>query len=237
MTFAALLSTTILSSFVALNSLFGGVAASPTNWKDLSWPNCQAAPKNLSYGIVGVTGGLNFHKNPCLKTEADLFSNYQLYVNTGYPGKSYALKYAHSPLNCSLSDENCLAYDFGYAAGLYALKYAASQTVQSSMWWLDVETENSWSDNVASNQEAIFGTWTAILSHSFAARVGFYSYPDQWQEIVGGWRPVAPAWLATGSSSIKIAAKACKAPSFTDGPVIFGQYTTKLDQDVNCLRY
>jgi len=65
---------------------------------DVSWPNCtQKPPADTSWGVVGVTGGLSFKPNPCMATEATWFKQYALYINTGYPGRDRALRYAHTP--------------------------------------------------------------------------------------------------------------------------------------------
>ena len=106
-------------------ALAQGVYTSGTVGNDVSWPNCNAKPPvNAAFGIVGVTGGLNFSQNPCLAKQAQWFSNLSLYTNTGYPGSYRGLDYQNYPNVCSASDLNCLAYNYGYNAGLYAINLA-----------------------------------------------------------------------------------------------------------------
>ena len=120
-----------------------------SNIVDVSWPNCSSK-NNVIYnqGIIGVTGGLNFHQNPCLSKELTWFSGYDLYMNTGYPGNTLGIRYISSPLACVSTDSICLAYNYGYNAAKYALKYADLNNAHSLNWWLDVESDNSWSSDI-----------------------------------------------------------------------------------------
>jgi len=202
---------------------------------DVSWPNCRVSPpKNPSFGIVGVSGGLAFRPNRCLFREAHWFEKVSLYLNTGYAGMKRAEQFADHPRKCSHDDEACLAYDFGYNAGAYALDYAAKQDVHESTWWLDVETVNSWSDTVSYNRASLQGMVDAIKRHSLFPTIGFYAYPGQWRTITGGWQNGYPNWVATGGDNYKLAVSWCKGQSFTGGPTWLTQYTTRLDDDYVC---
>jgi hypothetical protein len=215
------------------------LAASPyvagSTGYDVSWPNCRAAPPVMPpWGVVGVTGGLNFRQNVCLSQEANWFRNLSLYANTGYAGAVAARKYADFPRHCGHDDETCLAYNFGFNAGKYAVDYAASQGVHAAMWWLDVETENSWSDNVQFNRASIQGEADAIKRYTVVATIGAYSYPGQWDRITGNWRPGWPNWAATGSLERADALTFCRDHNFTGGPTWLAQYTIRLDQNYAC---
>ena len=202
---------------------------------DVSWPNCRAVPpRDNQFGIVGVTGGLVFRPNPCLFEESHWFNDLSLYMNTGYAGKDRAAPYAHYPRLCNDSDEACLAYNFGYNAGVYALNYAASQYVHSNRWWLDVETENSWSDNSAYNRASLNGMVDAIRQHTLLPTIGYYSYPGQWSTITGAWQNGYPNWAATGDDDYGKAVAFCQGQAFTGGPTWLTQYTTRLDNDYVC---
>jgi hypothetical protein len=201
---------------------------------DVSWPNCKARPPMMpAWGIVGVTGGLNFRQNPCLRQESSWFMNLSLYANTGYKAAD-APKYANFPRQCDLSDEACLAYNFGFNAGKYAVDYASAQGVHAAMWWLDVETVNSWSDNVRLNRASIRGEADAIKRYTVVATVGVYAYYGQWDRLTGNWRPGWPNWSATGSSERSDAVAFCRDHHFTGGPTWITQYTLRLDQNYAC---
>jgi hypothetical protein len=228
-------------SILATVVFAGGVAAAQgqyitgTTGVDISWPNCSASIPKTSFGIVGVTGGAGFSQNSCLKTEAAKFSNLSLYVNTGYPGSSYAQNYQNAPLTCSTGDDSCLAYNYGYNAGQYALNYAQSQGIQSGTWWLDVETMNTWTGDVSQNINSLKGE-TDALKAAGVATIGVYSTTAQWNGITGGWQNGLPSWGATTWTSAKQAATYCHGHEFTGGPSILMQYTPKrsLDQDYAC---
>lgn len=201
---------------------------------DVSWPNCNLQSVSGQWDIVGVTGGLDLRPNRCLGSETGWFSHYALYMNTGYPGVRYAKKFASSPHSCATSNEACLAYNYGYNASLYAIKYAASRDVHSNLWWLDVETDNSWSTKIALNRASLQGSIDALRQNVILTKIGIYSYPAQWQVITDNWHSDLPAWVATGSTDKSVANQACKGPSFDGGPIWLGQYTPNLDVNQPC---
>jgi hypothetical protein len=208
---------------------------SPSTIPDVSWPNCKENLSNdQATGIVGVGGGLDFHANACLYQESRLFSTYALYLNTGYPGTSYGLKYQNTPINCVNEDNLCLAYNYGYNAARYFIRYASANSVHSYRWWLDVETDNSWTNNIFQNRANLIGMYDAIKQFVPLSRVGFYSYPGQWNEITGNWRTGTDVWSATGTSSLQTAMSGCQHSSFTLGPTLLTQYTTQLDHNYIC---
>jgi hypothetical protein len=205
---------------------------------DVSWPksNCQAKPPTGTvFGIIGVSGGLDFKVNACLRQEAAWFgNNYSLYLNTGYPGADRGLRYQSSPEQCDRTALDCLAYNYGYNAALYALTYASRQNVHTTNWWLDVETDNSWTDDPAQNIQSLQGMITALQQHTFLPTIGIYAYPGQWNLITDSWHNGLTAWIATGSSSRSAAVADCQAPDFTGGRIIVSQYTQALDEDYSC---
>jgi len=201
---------------------------------DISWPNCSLNIVSAQWGIVGTTGGLDLRPNKCLVSEVVGIHHYSLYMNTGYPGISYAEKFAKSPWSCRTLDEACLAYNYGYNASLYAINYASLNDIHSNLWWLDVETDNSWSSFSALNRASLQGSIDAIRHTVILASVGIYSYPSQWQTITDNWHNGLPAWVATGSSDFSAASLACSGLSFNGGQVWLGQYTSGLDYDYPC---
>jgi hypothetical protein len=201
---------------------------------DVSWPNCGVTPVNYEAGIVGVTGGLDFRPNPCLANESSWFRHLSLYVNTGYPGDTYGKKYKDSPNVCSEKDSRCLAYNYGYNATLYALNYASSQDEHTNLWWLDVETSNSWTSHPLINRASLQGAIDALSRQTFLSTVGFYSSPSQWASITGSWHNNVPAWLATGAIDSRAAALGCTEQSFNGGQIRLSQYTQGLDKNYAC---
>lgn len=205
---------------------------SGTTGVDVSYPNCSASVPKTAFGIVGVTHGLFYSYNSCLAAEASHFSNLSLYINTGWYDQSAHIN-PNSPLTCTPGDANCLAYNYGYNAALDAFGYAQSQGVSGSTWWLDVETANSWNNNVIQNQKSLLGSFNA-LADSGAGTVGVYSTSAQWQTITGGWKNYWPNWGASTWRTAKQAASFCSGHQFTGGPTYLIQFSAKLDQDYAC---
>jgi hypothetical protein len=221
---------------VALASPLSPLYSTGTTGYDVSWPNCSAtAPRNPSFGIVGVSNGAGYSQNPCLAQEAAWFPSVELYVNTGWNDQSVYMN-STSPKVCAAGDQNCLAYNYGYNAGLYALSYANSRNVHASAWWLDVETGNTWNSDVAQNQNSLQGEHDALVANG-ATTVGVYSTTAQWTSITGGWINTWPSWGATTWTTAKQALSYCTGHQFTGGPSYFMQFKPKgngFDQDVAC---
>jgi hypothetical protein len=156
---------------------------------DVSWPNCHVSPpKQAPFGIIGVTYGKNYTKAPCLAQQATWFAHYDAYMNTGNVAYDTSHRSYTTPIKCTGRDETCAAYNYGYAAALYALKYANSQHVYPATWWLDVETENTWSSNTNQNRAALAGAVVAITHAAQAVQVGFYAIQASGSKLqpVGG---------------------------------------------------
>jgi len=203
---------------------------------DVSWPNCQARLRQYyQSGIVGVTGGLAFHPNQCLAEQTGWFASYSLYVNSGYPGPAVHPNQQQTPRRCGQLDANCHAYNYGYNSMLYAINYADTSNAHSDTWWIDVETDNSWSDNPYVNRSLLEGMLSAIKSNLFLTRAGIYSSSNQWAVLTSDWQNGLPAWLTSGSLSYAEALQLCHSGSFNGGVVWLAQYTAGFDHDLTCM--
>ncbi len=223
--------------FVIVLMMFGNTAPSTTSvhyLADASWPNCSLQLPTAQVGIVGINGGRPFTTNPCLTKETLNFKTPSVYVNTAYPGKSYGLRFQYSPRFCSSVDDVCLAYNYGYNAGLYDVSHTLSQGIIANWWWLDVETENSWNSNTLFNRAALQGILDAVSGYAGNKRIGFYSSLWQWNLLTGNWRNGYPAWVGTGSKYESVAVKKCATKSFTGGEILLSQFTPDLDQNYIC---
>lgn len=210
-----------------------GIYATGTTGVDLSWANCGTTAPRVSFGIVGVTGGTVYSTNSCVAAEARQFRSPSLYANTGWYDQSTHLN-ATSPRTCVTTDANCMAYNYGYNAGIAAWDSAASAGVTSSTWWLDVETENTWNADVAQNRQSIQGETDALRAKG-ASSVGIYSQAWQWNQITGGWINNWPNWVATGASSALKARTYCTNNRFTGGLTYLAQYKSRgLDYNYAC---
>ena len=122
--------------------------------------------------------------------------------------------------------EQQVAWAVGCSEASRSMAYAASQGIASPRgWWLDVETENSWSStDLSLNQYTIQGIVDTLRRHSPAA-VGIYSTGYQWHKIVGSLpvTGVRANWVATGSLSAEEAHTRC-GTGFSGVPVWLVQY-------------
>jgi hypothetical protein len=206
---------------------------------DVSYAQCGGARPAGAFGVIGVNGGRPFKNNSCLEAEyaaaPTAWAAASLYINTGYSG-AYGrnVTAACSTLSRSISGTSSQrkAWAIGCSEADTSLTYASSLHVQTvAVWWLDVETANSWSSSDLSlNRYAIQGAATRIGE---AGAMGVYSTPAMWTTITGGnFSPTGTAadWVVSGAGG------SCGAP-FTSpaDPVWLVQSTTSgFDSDLAC---
>lgn len=215
-----------------LSSLTGSPYTSGQVGTDVSWPNCTAANPKSAFGIVGATDGTGYSQNPCLAAEASWYKSLSLYVNTGWNDQSQHIN-ATSPNVCAPGAANCLAYNYGYNAGLYAVNYASSLGIHSATWWLDVENGNTWNADTTQNRSSLQGEYDALKANGVTT-VGVYSTTAQWDSLTGTWLNNWPNWGATTWHTAKQAKTYCTGHQFTGGPTYLIQFTGTLDQDYAC---
>ncbi len=207
-----------------------GIYTSGYTGYDISWPQCGVTyptPNYYLFGVVGVTNGHAFRNNPCFASEyrwsTSPMAPEAVYLNLNEDLGTTSLYGDTGPYGTCHEGQVCHALNYGYNAASSAYTYAAQQvpTFVATMWWLDIETENSWSeDDFARNQGVIRGALRFLQEeHHFA--VGIYSTKAMWKEITGGWQVGLPAWVAGATRD--------DAPThcgigFTGGPVYLVQY-------------
>ncbi len=186
---------------------------------DISWPQCGppvSLPPPAPVAIVGANGGTAFAHNRCLAAEwpwAGPAGN--LYMNINWDG---------------VSGSTGPAYSYGYAAAQDAVGYAASQGASAKIWWIDVETTNTWSGNQSVNSATIQGAIDGLRASG--ATPGVYATWYQWNLITGGYQAGVPQWVA-GAGSLPETVPWCvpgahtgngDPVSFDGGPVWLIQY-------------
>ena len=209
------------------------------NGNDVSFPQCGGPlPSGAQFGIVGVNDGKAFTHDPCL---GDLVRwagpGGTAYININAPnGSGQGLD---GPAGrCTGNNTGCMAYNYGFNAAIDAFDYGSSQGVASGVWWIDVETANSWDSSTFNNDQTIQGAIDALTAKGVIA--GLYSTSYQWGIIAGAYAPRVPEWVPTGADFDT-------ARSFCDGTHSFGaggipwltQYGTAgnaFDQDYVCPR-
>jgi hypothetical protein len=202
---------------------------------DISYPQCGGPMPAGSFSIIGVNGGRPFTNNRCLGAEyaaAPKSTAPSLYINTGYAGAYRTnITAGCSALSRSVSgsSKQVQAWAIGCSEADSSMSYATAQGATSpAVWWLDVETANSWSSsNLSMNRYAIQGAVSRLARSGLP--VGIYSSASMWSAVTGAkYTPtnVAADWEAAGGS--------CSAP-FTSSPVWLVQSTVSgFDSDFAC---
>lgn len=227
---------------------------------DVSWPQCgKDLPDQPAFAIVGVNDGLANTTNPCLAEQlawagtgmtpaSTSQPRVALYVNTANPGlrgswwptsNTYNGTRAANPYgNCSMGIFRACSYMYGYAKAHDDAAIRGVSNPASYMWWLDVETENSWHPDKSANVAVLEGM-TAYFTQ-MGAHVGIYSTDRQWRQIAGSvpsTSPLAglPSWLA-GASTLTGAKANCSLPGLTPrSRVAMTQYVADgLDYNYSC---
>ncbi len=196
---------------------------------DLSWPQCgQRADAASPFMVVGVTDGRPFTANPCLGAQWSATGGRRAaaYMNVAFPGSLGPR--AGVPIACPAGNVACAAWNAGWAEGADALAVAARAGVDARMWWLDVETANTWSATPSLNAAILAGATSAL--ELGGRQVGVYSTRWMWSTITGGWAPGLPAWLAIGDRG-RDPRSHC-GMGFDGGPVAMVQWVAG-DRDVD----
>ncbi|MGH9125686.1 MAG: hypothetical protein ACRDZ8_13305 [Acidimicrobiales bacterium] len=197
-------------------------AAAPHVGTDISWPQCSGAlPASPDFGIVGANDGRPDTVNPCFVAQdrwASASGLVMFYMNTANPGVAASQAFA-----------------YGYSAAQYAYQYANRHVNAgpTHVWWLDVETANSWDGSTTANTLDIEGSLSFFANNKVP--VGVYSTTYQWGVITGGARiPGILNWVAGAYGAADVGGYCSPAHSFSGGPVYMAQYTTVFDYDLLC---
>jgi hypothetical protein len=195
--------------------------AAPLVGPDISWPQCgRAYPAPSAFSVLGVNDGRPYTANPCLISEYQWARSgvVEFYMNTANPG-------------VGRGD----AYNYGFGAARDAYTYATSHVSAGPghLWWLDVETGNSWAPDQGANTAVIAGSIAFFRANG--VRVGIYSTRYQWGIITGGAGiPSVPNWVPGARSAAEAPSFCAAQRSFSGGPVVMAQYTTAFDFDYLC---
>jgi hypothetical protein len=253
----------------AVAAIFGVTAAASaavtTIGYDVSYPQCgKPLPYARAFGVVGVNGGLPTNANPCLSTQLTWAWNSsgavrsqpkaQLYLNTANPG-AVTPKVSSWPSSgstpygtCTGTNSTACSWQYGwnraqYSVGVFSSAAPAAHASPASyIWWLDVETINSWEADTATGHalnRATLEGMTAYLA-SRGAAVGLYSTGYQWSHIVGSTPTTSNLagrkdWVP-GATTLSGATANCTQPALTpNGRVTLTQYVVNgLDRDHSC---
>ncbi len=219
-----------------------GIYTGGTYGNDFSYPQCSATSyPQQTFNIVGVTSGRAFQYNSCFGSEykwaTGLTTQPSVYMNLNAPIGTTASKGMSGYYGkCAKSNKACQAKNYGYNAAQDAYNYVVSSLSTTAypnpaMWWLDIETSNSWESKTTLNQDVIDGATQFFTNQKIP--VGIYSTASMWNSITGKYQNKLPTWVATNST---ITPSSCPA-SFTGGTTYILQYNNSsgFDADFACL--
>jgi len=226
---------------------------------DYSYNAPSFPPASFGFGVIGVSGGKSFTQNPRLVQEFN-WANFgsgarpTFYMNLNAPYGTTVAGHVSSPENCPTTTVGtttdptaCAGYNYGYNAAASALAYTKSNNVSSPLWWLDIETANSWSPDASVNDQVIQGAIDYLNSQGI--RAGIYSMPYMWNtiagtnfvptQIVNGQQESLPLWIPIGISDQIGAGDYCSvgSPFVAGSPIWIVQYETSptaVDQNFSC---
>jgi hypothetical protein len=181
----------------------------------------------FNFGVVGVGGGRAFTRNSYLEAQFRWLSHNgvppSLYMNLNYPVGANASRGKTGPRgDCAQGDEACVAYNYGYNAAGDAYGYATSSAVTAGVWWLDIEPENSWSDDTRLNAQVIQGAIDCLKGRGIT--VGIYSSNSWWSSIAGDFTPGLASWVAGARSLSEMPDYCTSWHSFAGGEVLLVQF-------------
>jgi hypothetical protein len=229
---------------------------------DVSWPQCgKDLPKGQAFGIVGVNNGLANTTNPCLSEQLKWAATssggtaqpkVSLYVNTANPGSAGSwwpdsdeypigtrVQNPYGPCKAKDYGEAC-AYMYGYAKAWDDAYIRGISNPSDYIWWLDVETGNSWSSTDKDANRAVLEGMTDFFRSIDAEGVGLYSTGLQWSRIVGTVSRSSnlyslPSWLAGARTVTGAKANCSQAPLTAGGEVELTQFVDrKFDYNHSC---
>jgi len=221
--------------------------------RDVSWPNCPKGmgipsrpsqgkpmpPPSARFVVVGLTNGPAFHPNPCLEEQVAYARLNHLwtaaYAVVTYPTRNQLRRYAAPGPHEGRGRLGRLR-DTGAAQALQNVAAMRSVGLDSPIVWVDVEPvspPSPWSDSRAANRAVLAGAVTAYRQAGL--RVGLYSTPNMWRDLVGRVRYRLPEWRTAGLSTRRAARAKCHRDSFQGGPAVLAQwYTAREDFDLLC---
>ncbi len=178
----------------------GGVGSNPNipsgaYGYDISKFQCGSLPPPPhQIGVVEVTGASYSFTNPCLASEAAWAgAGLNLYVYL-----TYGLTTTGAAICNGFDQDACYA---GYGASQYAFNQAKAAGVNTSVtWWLDVESDPSWSSDTSANAVFVQGAVEGLRALG-VNNVGIYTSVLSWPGIVGAYQPQLPLWAAWYTNS------------------------------------
>lgn len=225
----------------------------PVLGADISWPQCpkgMGIPERRTLGlpmpidearyvVLGLTNGPGFTANPCLADQVSWVEQRHLLA------ASYAV--VSRPDDRQLADHGgrgpfdattrlgALA-NTGYQQALANVATMRAAGLATPIVWLDVEhvPDFEWSSDLEANGAVVQGAARGYQDAGY--RVGVYSTPALWRDVVGDLALGLPEWRAAGQTSQAEALSRCGDDwQIQGGDAVLAQWVAdRRDHDVTC---
>lgn len=222
---------------------------------DISWPQCPTGlgiPERRTLGlpaplpsarfvVIGLTNGPGFFANPCLADQVSLARSRGLQVASysvlSYPDAATLEAYGGRGPHDAGTPEGLLR-NVGWAQALFNIESMLATGLETPMVWLDIESVPGfdWSADTAANAAVVQGAARGYTDAGY--RIGVYSTPYLWQQIVGDLALGVPEWRPAGPSSRAAAEARCGDDWVIQGgaAVIVQWVEQRRDLNVTCPR-
>ena len=224
----------------------------PVLGADISWPQCPkglgipekrtlGAPMPVAeaeYVVVGLTNGPGFVRNPCLAEQTAYVRDRGLmaaaYAVASYPDDATVARHGRTgPYGGGRLDA---LRNTGYQQARYNVASMREAGLESPIVWIDVEPvpDFGWSTDPVANAAVVEGVARGYRDAGF--RIGVYSTPYLWAEIVGGFELGVPEWRAAGQTSSTEALARCGTDwVIQGGDAVLGQWVQdNRDMNLTC---
>ena len=220
----------------------------PVLGADISWPQCPRGlgiPERRTLGlpmplpeaeyvVIGLTNGPAFTPNPCLAEQVDWVRERGLmaaaYAVSSYPDRATLAEHGTSGPFQGDRQRGALA-NVGYQQARYNIDSMRAAGLETPVVWVDVEpvADFEWSGDRAANAAVVQGVVRGYADAGY--RVGVYSTPLLWEQVVGDLSFGVPEWRAAGETSRAEAVSRCGRDwSIQGGPAVMGQWIRTEDQ-------
>ncbi len=225
----------------------------PVLGADISWPQC---PKGLGipekrtlgaplpvpeaeYVVVGLTNGPGFVRNPCLAEQAAYVRDRGLmaaaYAVASYPDAATVDRHGGSGPFDGSARLGALR-NTGYQQARYNVASMRQADLRTPIVWIDVEPvpDFGWSTDLVANAAVVEGVARGYRDAGY--RIGVYSTPYLWTEIVGPFALGVPEWRAAGQTSAAEALNRCGDEwVIQGGEAVLGQWVQdNRDMNLTC---
>ncbi|GAA2003837.1 glycoside hydrolase family 25 domain-containing protein [Nocardioides kribbensis] len=220
---------------------------------DISWPQCPRGlgiPEKRTLGlppplpearyvVIGLTNGPGFVANPCLadqvaeSRERDLLVS--AYAVSSFPSAAEQETHGADGPYPAGSRLGRLA-NTGYQQARYNVASMRAAGLETPVVWIDVEPvpDFAWSSDPTANAAVVQGVARGYTDAGY--RIGVYSTPLLWEQVVGPLELGLPEWRAAGQTSRAEAASRCGDDwVIQGGEAVMGQWVeASRDQNVTC---